>query len=522
LDRDGLNDLVDAFRRAHAAKKPIRVLLVDRPDRLSRADSIDTSELIAPMRRWGLRWIVTAERTYDLRDQMDRTLFQMVADHKSNPFLREHARNVLNGMLDTARQGYWAGRVPAGFILVKRAGEHGVRKKRQSGKLREHPEHGPIMREFPLQYLGGMSTFKLAEWLQERIPCPYSPSWTIGAIRGMLMNPIYLGIRRVGEQATGNHVRVRDGQVEFIDHDEEAGTSGPCQSNLRVEGVAPPLWSEQVFAAVQARLETGRGRNHRPDRPPLPLSGLGRCGHCGGRLVCCRSTPKPDYLFLDISCATRINHGKVGCADGGRGSSHNAVLASILKLLADQLLTAGAIERLTKQASAVVDQAVARSAEMRKALEQQVQANADQADRTRRRLGTCPDELLGDYEAELKRLRDERSGLETALREMDMEVQVAEDRKGDPARLAAWFDLGRRLVGRGVRFEGLEREDDGSFNVLLREMIAGFVVTWGPPGKNGRRHVKRVEVDLPPWLGALLGSSSNSTAKECIRLTVDW
>src|SRR5262249_15774538 len=124
LNRAGLVQLEAIFQQAYASGQRIRCLVVDQADRLSRADSIDTSELIAQLRRYGVRWVVTARRVFDLRDAMDRTLFQIEADHKHNPFLKEIARRSLNGTIGQARAGFWSGRVPLGYRLVKHPGDH--------------------------------------------------------------------------------------------------------------------------------------------------------------------------------------------------------------------------------------------------------------------------------------------------------------------------------------------------------------------------------------------------------------
>src|SRR5262245_33523145 len=51
LDRPGVVELEAIFRRAFEAGRPVRILIVDQADRLSRADSMDTSALVAGLRR---------------------------------------------------------------------------------------------------------------------------------------------------------------------------------------------------------------------------------------------------------------------------------------------------------------------------------------------------------------------------------------------------------------------------------------------------------------------------------------
>src|SRR5262249_5267321 len=130
LERPGLLQLVELFRRAYARKRPILCLLVDLADRLSRADSLETSALVAELRKLGLRYIVTATRIFDLRDPMDKTLLQIEMEHKNHPFLKDLGRRVLNGTIDVARLGFWSGRIPFGYKLVKMVGDHPAGKRR--------------------------------------------------------------------------------------------------------------------------------------------------------------------------------------------------------------------------------------------------------------------------------------------------------------------------------------------------------------------------------------------------------
>src|SRR5690242_12714418 len=50
LDRAGLSEVLAVLDREHKAGRPVSWLLIDQSDRLSRADSLDTSEVLARMR----------------------------------------------------------------------------------------------------------------------------------------------------------------------------------------------------------------------------------------------------------------------------------------------------------------------------------------------------------------------------------------------------------------------------------------------------------------------------------------
>src|SRR5262245_58516844 len=86
-DRPGLARLEAIFRDHQRAGVPITRLIVWHTDRLSRSDTLDAFEVLARLRRAGLRYVVTHARTIDLQSRLDRTLYALEQDHGNNPFL---------------------------------------------------------------------------------------------------------------------------------------------------------------------------------------------------------------------------------------------------------------------------------------------------------------------------------------------------------------------------------------------------------------------------------------------------
>jgi DNA invertase Pin-like site-specific DNA recombinase len=509
LDRDGLVALEDAFRRAHATGKPIICLLIDQADRLSRADSIDTSEMLARLRRHGLRYIITGARTYDLRNAMDRTMFQIEADHKNNPWLKDQARRALAGVIDAARAGFWSGRVPTGYLLVRKPGEHGDGKKRTSGRLEECPVAGAVMRELPQRYLAGQSTCVLAAWLDQVLPKKNGRKWTHEDVRKMLRNRIYTGVRLIGKQPQGRHVGIVEGQAVILDEDQDGDPV--ALAVIRIPNAAPALWSDPLFDAVQARLDTSRRRGHKREFPPLPLANLGTCGHCGAPAYCWRGQDRKGRPRALIACGQRRNHGLAACPRGAANSSLAAVMGKILGVLADNLLAEDAVNRLVALATESSGQAQAQAASRRDALDRQLAENTRETERARRRWATAAEDLVGDAEAALRTLKDERANLEDALRALDREQQAAAGNKADPDRLRAWLEACRKLCRPGAaKVEYRPDEDDGTLNALLGELIAGFVVFWRPNRQGTRPTLDRVEVELPVWLTNLLATGARA------------
>src|SRR5262245_33921480 len=253
LDRPGLADVLARLDRAHRAKRPIAWVVVDQADRLSRADSLETSELLLKMRRLGVRKVATPARVFDLFDALDRTLLQIEADHKNNPYLKDLGRRALDGMLDATRAGFWTGgKAPLGYVVVRDPGQHdradGKRRRRKSGRLAIDPKTAPLVRELFERYRDGASTRELARWLSART----GQHWTHHGVYMILRRDLYTGTRVFGRRADGKHARVLDGQAVILPEGED-----PTGDVIRLSGW-PAIVSPELFAAAQRRLALGK------------------------------------------------------------------------------------------------------------------------------------------------------------------------------------------------------------------------------------------------------------------------
>src|SRR5262249_48603850 len=126
LTRPGLVELEEVFASNYSAGRPATRLLVHKTNRLSRSDTLDAFAVLARLRQYGLRYVVTAQRTIDLKNRLDRTLYALEQDHANNPFLKTMAVDVLNGMAEVSEAGFWVGRTPVGYRLVRKPGDHGA------------------------------------------------------------------------------------------------------------------------------------------------------------------------------------------------------------------------------------------------------------------------------------------------------------------------------------------------------------------------------------------------------------
>ena len=177
-----------------------------------------------------------------------------------------------------------AKRIPGGLCYgyrnANRIDEHG---KALRGLREIHPEQAETVRRIYRLYADGMSARNIAAALnREGIPAPRGGQWgstTINGHRGrrngILNNELYRG-------------RLVYGRQKFIrDPDTGRRQARPVPPSDWVVQDVPELRivDDVLWERVQTRRQAGHDRRRNPSRRmPLPLTGLVRCGVCGGAM----------------------------------------------------------------------------------------------------------------------------------------------------------------------------------------------------------------------------------------------
>lgn len=495
LDREGIARTLALLREAHQAGDPIGWLITDQSDRLSRADSIDTSEVLAKMRRLGVRKVATPARIFDLHNNLDRTLLLIEADHKNNPYLKDLGRRSLNGMLEAARQGYWTGQKPPfGYKVVRTPGEHGGRR-RKSGRLAIDEGEGPVVRELFRRYLGGESTYDLMNLLSVKT----GRRWTRTGVAGILRHEIYVGVKVFGKDTRGKHARLRDGAAVILGEGEK-DVRGDA---IRITGY-PAIIDPETFAAVQERLAAGTRRSQKKGNQIQPLSGLCHCGACGAEMYCVSGDRGGRG---HVVCKNRKLQHYDRCP-GTRFVRSREVIERVLAVLAERLLEGDVVANLVRLAGEAEDEARA----AREAAERSARRSLDAAERklatARRRLAEAPDDLLEEYQRLVRELKEEKVAAEAELSRLRAEQPPAGE--GDADLFGRWLAACRDAC-RGASLEGA---DPPTQNAILKVLVARVVIHPPPANDDRRRWYKgrqtagRIEVELPEWLNVLLAGTA--------------
>jgi hypothetical protein len=313
---------------------------------------------------------------------------------------------------------------------------------------------------------------------------------------------VYVGTQTFGRRARGKHVRLSaNGSVP---QDADRGEDN-LEAALVRRNAVPAIVDVELFRRVQALLTGGRRRGHHQDSQPLPLSGLGECGSCGGPLhaVYAWATQHNGKRtkVRRLICAKRHRYGTAICPDGSTGCSHDHVLGVIFQLLAETLLADGAAERLTLLAEERVGEAQRQAQTSRDALIRRLAELDASLARSQVRLVEVAGDMLEDVQAGIRRLKQQRAEAQVELeQQQEREATAAEM---DPRRFRQFWERCRQahaIFQRGPAYPP-------SLHPLLAELIEGFTLHFKRDAK-GRSTPDWVDVELPRWLTAL---ASNAT-----------
>lgn len=323
------------------------VIVVDDLSRLSR-DSIEVAQAIRRLTFRGVRVVGASDGTDTGRKGHKAEVG--LRGIMSELYLSDLADKTHRGLAGKALAGKSAGGLPYGYRVT------------ETGHRAIDEAQANVVRRIFAGYLSGLTARELAAALnRDGIPSPRNSTWAMSAIHGdtrrgigILANPIYAGqqvwnrSRWVKHPDTGRRVRQERDASEHVTtlHPELAIVDGA------------------TWEAVQRRLRAHSRNTGTTGRPPKHLlSGLLRCGECGGAMVA-------------------IDRYRYGCAAAkDRGTCHSRV--RVARSVAEDALLAGVREQLLSD-SAFRDFQKAAAAELKR--------QAPDAEAAKRRLAKAREE----------------------------------------------------------------------------------------------------------------------------------
>lgn len=264
-------------------------------DRFSRLDSIDSGEIIAPLRRAGVRLVTCAQGEIDWTSFAGRLVFN-VAQEGKNQFLHDLSRNMCRSLLQRGQAGVLFAKPPYGYerVVLDNAGRE-VRRVRHGETFRKPKGWtNRIVIADDSQLVGTVrwlfdefahkdcSLQSLAIELNRRgVKTSRGKAWRHDSIAEILSNRFYTGTYVFGKSnlgkfnhisATGEITKTRGGRVKNR------------EPIIVLENHHDALVDQATFEKAQQRLQSRRYEKRRPRTKSYPMSGLLRCGHCGGAL----------------------------------------------------------------------------------------------------------------------------------------------------------------------------------------------------------------------------------------------
>ena len=279
-------------------------------------------------------------------------------------FLKDLAQNTHRGLEGRVRAGHSGGGLSFGYRVLRGVRPDGML---ITGELETVPEEAAIVRRVFEDYVGGQSPRAIAKTLNaERIVGARGGRWTASLIlgnaareTGLLRNRLY-----AGERAWNRQRFIKDpstGKRVARPNPSEAWVITPAPE-LRI--IDAPLWE-----AAQVRLQAGRrlvvpgqdpiavgdgglppntgARLAAARRAPWLLSGLVRCGLCGGPMSVMGSNGR-------LGCA---NHVERGTCTNRRTLLRDTLLRRVLIGLKERLLAPELVEEFVRTYVAEVNAA---------------------------------------------------------------------------------------------------------------------------------------------------------------------
>jgi DNA invertase Pin-like site-specific DNA recombinase len=409
------------------------VILCDDKDRFGRFDSIDYGEIVAPLRRAGVRLETVAQGPVDWNSLAGRMMDQMVQEFKAAES-RGISRRVATQMLRMALDGkYLGGPAPYGYRWVNDT--------ERVKRLAPDRDTAKVVRLiFDLYGNRGYSLDGIARELYQRAilgpgkvgPDGRPPAWKKPTIRFILRNRKYVGDWTWNTKSEGKYTAIgEDRQVVSHALKNTHARRNALDKWVIVPESHEPLIDRELFERVQARLGQMRKKTTpRPNGGDYRLTGLLICGHCGWRMI------GTTHLGLHkvYYCGRYHEEGKHAC--GYNRMREETVLKCIVRKIHEDYLNA---ERLTALQAEILrqdeEEAQAdpeRTAALRKRigeLEQQI-ANGN------RNMALAPPDAVAGIAQVVRGLREERDRLaaerdrqERPTARADKEAAVAEAMK---------------------------------------------------------------------------------------------
>lgn len=247
------------------------------------------------------------------------------------------AQNVKMGMLARAREGKWCGNRVLGYDIVQVEGS--LNKKRKETKLVINEKEAESVRLIFNDYSNGKGYKAITSKLNKLgYKTKKENNFSVGSIRDILTNPVYIGKVRYNVRQDWSEKRRRNINPNPI----------------IVDGIHEPIINIELWDKVQKIMESKKGKPKRIYDGEYPLTGILKCPVCGAGMVIMRTTNKlADGTKKRISyyaCGNWKNKGTAVCNSNSIrvDKANEYVFGKIGELLSNERMVKTIVDNINK------------------------------------------------------------------------------------------------------------------------------------------------------------------------------
>jgi len=260
-------------------------VLVMEVERLARGDTIDQGIVSQTFKANGTK-IITPLKTYDPNNEFDEEYFEFGLFMSRREY-KTINRRLQRGRLASVNEGkIISSTAPYGYDRIKIKDAKGY-------TLTPNPDEAPVVKLIFDLYTntpGGIQ--KVADKLNAmQIKLRHKDFWTRSTVTDILDNPVYIGKVRWGYRLYKKYIV--NGKLK-----SKRLVNPNCYF---IDGIHPPLVSEEVFFKAQTKMKNNRTIKVKIDNTlKNPLSGLVYCKMCGSLMT--REGPGKRHKIETLAC----------------------------------------------------------------------------------------------------------------------------------------------------------------------------------------------------------------------------
>ncbi|WP_338136752.1 recombinase family protein [Clostridium baratii] len=247
------------------------------------------------------------------------------------------AQNVKMGMLAKAKNGKWCGGIVLGYDIVPTEGS--LSNKRRETKLVINEKEAESVRLIFNDYSNGKGYKAITSKLNRLgYKTKRGNNFSVGSIRDILTNPVYIGKIRYNVRQDWSEKRRRNINPNPI----------------IVDGIHEPIINIELWDKVQKIMESKKGKPKRIYDGEYPLTGILKCPICGAGMVIMRTTNKlvdgTKKRIAYYACGNWKNKGTAVCNSNSIrvDKANEYVFGKISELLSNEKMIKAIVNNINK------------------------------------------------------------------------------------------------------------------------------------------------------------------------------